>query len=366
MIEPFISGRISSSVPNIQTIETKPVRFPLKRPFITAAGQKTETHNVQVCVRLENGICGFSEASSSIAMPKESQDNMQMALKHMIPELRGHPIENFKELVATAWRLETIHPTAAAAMECAILDAYTRSTKQSLAKFFGGKGTKVETDLTLSLGEPNDLFKQAKAAVKKGFKRLKIKVAGNVPALDAARLAAVHKAAPQATLVADGNQGFQLSQATEFVHLIRRAQVPIAFLEQPFPKHDLKSMRLLRQRLHISIYADEAVLSASDAARVFEAEAADGIIIKVAKSGLLGALDIIHLAQRFKKTLGIGCMEESKLGLAASVHLACGTGAFEWIDLDSVFLLNEPPSRGGFQMKGPQLSVAGIRAGIGI
>src|SRR6185369_16593383 len=122
-------------------------------------------------------------------------------------------------------------------------------------------------------------------------------------------------------------------------HRLKREQIAITFLEQPFRKHDLRAMRVFRQRTHIPLFADEAVLSAADAVRLFESEAADGINIKVAKSGLLGALDIIHIAQRFKKRLAIGCIEESKLGLAASVHLACGTGAFEWADLDSVFLL---------------------------
>ena len=100
--------------------------------------------------------------------------------------------------------------------------------------------------------------------------------------------------------------------------------------------------------------------------KLFEASAADGVNIKVAKSGLLGALDIIRTAQRFKKRLAIGCMEESKLGLAASVHLACGAGVFEWVDLDSVFLLESTSLRGGFLIKGPKLSVKGMGPGIGI
>ena len=125
-------------------------------------------------------------------------------------------------------------------------------------------------------------------------------------------------------------------------------------------------MRFLRQRTHIPVFADEAVVSAADAVRVFEAEAADGVNIKVAKSGLLGALDIIHIAQRFKKRLAIGCMEESKVGLAASVHLACGTGVFEWVDLDSVYLLEPSAQRGGFHMKGPKFSVKGIGPGTGL
>ena len=138
------------------------------------------------------------------------------------------------------------------------------------------------------------------------------------------------------------------------------------FLEQPFPKHDLPSMRTFRKKCRVPLMADESVLTPADAQRVFDSGAADGVVIKIAKSGVQGALDIMQIARRSGKTLAIGCMEESKLGLAASVHLACGTGAFDWIDLDSVFLLDEPPLRGGFRMSGPRLSVAGVRSGIGI
>ncbi len=351
---------------NIRSIDVKPVSFKLKRPFVTAGGQKTETHNVQITVHLEDGTRGLSEASSSIAMPNESQANMAKSLKSLIPELYGKPIENYRELVATAWRLQGFHPTAASAMECAILDAYTRTLKQPLADFLGGKSVTIETDLTLSLNAPKELTKFARDAVKKGFRRLKVKLAGVSPAEDLERMRAVHKGAPRALLVADGNQGFGLSQAVDFVHRMKRAQVPIVFLEQPFRKHDLRAMRLLRQRTHVPVFADESVLSAADAVRVFEADAADGVNIKVAKSGLLGALDIIHIAQRFKKRLAIGCMEESKVGLAASVHLACGTGAFEWVDLDSVFLLEPTAQRGGFLMKGPKYSVKGVGPGTGL
>ena len=350
----------------IQSIEIKPVSFKLLNPFITAGGRKTETHNVRITLTLSNGMRGLAEASSSIAMPTEGQENMLRGLKSLIPELYGKPVENYRDLVAAAWRLQSFHPTAAAAMECAILDAYTRTLHQSLASFLGGKIAAVETDLTLSIATPQELAHQARRAVKKGFRHLKIKLNGAVPGEDFERMRAVHKAAPKAALVADGNQGFGLSQAIDFTHRMKRAQIPLVFFEQPFRKHDLRSMRLFRQRTHVPLLADESVLPAADAVRVFEAEAADGVNIKVAKSGLLGALDIIHIAQRFKKRLSIGCMEESKLGLAASVHLACGTGAFEWVDLDSVFLLDSLLPRGGFLVKGPKFSVKTIRAGIGM
>lgn len=224
-----ISGAIVLSVLKIQSIQILPVSFKLKTPFITAAGHKSETHNVQIVLKLEDGTRGIAEASSSLAMPRESQENLNNALRHLIPELRGRCIEDYRELVAAIWRLEALHPTAAAAMECAVMDAYTRTLKQSMATYFGAKLKEVESDLTLSVAEPPVLFRRAKQAFQKGFRRLKVKVTGVSAELDAARMAAVHKAAPRAQLVADGNQGFHLSQATEFVHLLKRAQIPIAF-----------------------------------------------------------------------------------------------------------------------------------------
>jgi L-alanine-DL-glutamate epimerase-like enolase superfamily enzyme len=251
-------------------------------------------------------------------------------------------------------------------MECALLDAYTRAQGRPLAQFFGKNTGIVETDLTLSVAIPDRLHKAARAAARKGFRKLKVKLAGDSAAKDAERLQAVHRACPSATLVADGNQGLNLSQALQLMQILDKSHIRLAFLEQPFPRHDLRSMRLFRARCHVPLFADESVRTPADALRLFESEAADGVNIKVAKSGLLGAMDIIHIAQRFHKRLAIGCMEESKVGLAASVHLACGTGLFEWVDLDSVFLLEKSTVRGGFHMKVPKLSVAGIKAGIGV
>jgi len=350
----------------IKTIEISPVSFRLKNPFVTAAGRKNTTENVQITIHLSDGTRGVAEASSSIAMPGESQRNMIEALKDMVPELRGKSIDHYKELVELCWRLQHYHPTAAAAMECAILDAYTRTRRQPLTKFLGGKLSQVETDFTLSVATPDILFKAARAAARKGFRRLKVKLGGESVEKDLDRMKAVHRGAPTAALVADGNQGLSVSHALQWAHQLEKAKIKLVFLEQPFRKHDIRAMKVFRSRNRLPLFADESVLTAHDAVKLFEASAADGVNIKVAKSGLLGSLDIIRTAQRFGKRLAIGCMEESKLGLAASVHLACGAGVFEWVDLDSVFLLESTSLRGGFLIKGPKLSVKGIGSGIGI
>lgn len=352
--------------PTIRSVDIQAVSYKLIHPFITAAGQKSSTHNVQVTLTLADGRKGYGEASSSIAMPEESQQTMQRVLKELIPEIRGADIENYRDLIQACWRIQPYHPTAVAALECALLDAYTRHKGQPLYQFLGGREVTVETDFTLSVGTPAKLRRAAKAALRQGFRRLKIKLAGDSAKKDAERVIAVHRAVPRVALVADGNQGMKVSQALEFMHLLEKQGIKLVFLEQPFPKHDLPSMRQFKKRSAVPLYADEAVRTPADALRLFESEAADGVNVKIAKSGLLGCLDIIQVARQFKKGLSIGCMEESKLGLAASVHLACGAGGFDWIDLDSVFLLEKSRLRGGFTLNGPKLSVAGIREGIGI
>jgi len=349
----------------IQSIAIEPVSYPLIHPFITAAGRKTRTDNVRYTLTLSNGMTGKAEASSSIAMASESQSNMVAAMRQLSPMLQTQPIERYRELIKDVWSHSRMHPTAAAAVESALWDAAARATRRPLARLLGRKNVAIETDLTFSVNTPAELVTKTKTAWRKGFRRFKIKLAGQTEA-DLERIAAVHRAAPQAKLVVDGNQGFHFTGAHRLVREIAAREWPVLFLEQPFPRLDLQSMARLRKISPVAIFADEAVRSPADAARVLDAGAADGINIKLAKSGLAGALDIIRITRQYKKRLAIGCMEESKLGLAASVHLACATGVFEWIDLDSMFLIDAPFSRGGFTVHGPRFSVRGIRSGIGL
>jgi L-alanine-DL-glutamate epimerase-like enolase superfamily enzyme len=59
------------------------------------------------------------------------------------------------------------------------------------------------------------------------------------------------------------------------------------------------------------------------------------------KTGITDALGIIELARTASVKLMIGCMAESSIGISQSIHLAVGTGAFTYHDLDSHMLLKE-------------------------
>lgn len=359
--------------PLILSVVVKPVTFRLKRPFVTAGGRKTRTHNLRIELRLSNGLRGHAEASTSIAMKEQTPEKMTAAIRRAEAVIRGKPVSDYPHLTRAIWRHIGSTPTAAAALECALWDAAATFHKTPLWKLMGlgpglrpaGATKKIKTDLTLSVATPDEVARAAKSAWAQGFRRLKVKLSGD-PRVDWVRLKAVRSVAPRARIVADGNQGFDLKGALDLAMRLQHTGVRIEFFEQPFHRLDLRSMSAFRRRCRLPLWADESVRSLADARRLIRAGAVDGLNIKVAKTGLLESLAIIRLARRHKIKLGIGCMEESKLGLAASVHLACGTGAFDWVDLDSAHLIKGPQTAGGFTMKGPRLTVTGTRPGIGI
>jgi L-alanine-DL-glutamate epimerase-like enolase superfamily enzyme len=134
--------------------------------------------------------------------------------------------------------------------------------------------------------------------------------------------------------------------------------VPLELVEQPTPKEDLAALDAVAARSPVPIFADESVKSPEDALRVVTETRAHGINVKIMKAGISGALDIIAIARAAKLRLMIGCMLESRRGIACSLALAAGTGAFEFVDLDSHLLLAEPGDNPFFSQDGPRMRVS--------
>ena len=112
--------------------------------------------------------------------------------------------------------------------------------------------------------------------------------------------------------------------------------------------------------------ADESARSVEEARRLIRRKTVSAINIKLAKSGLSGAREIIRLARPAGVRLMIGCMAESAVGLSHSVALACGSGAFDFVDLDSHLLVVSPHCRLGFSAHGPRLWARPSRPGSGV
>ncbi len=349
----------------IVAVEAEAFDLPLKEPFIIATGRKDAANNVLVRVKLDDGTVGFGEVAPSPYTTGDTQATCIASIEHLRHVLVGKPIGEWRSLLAQTRRALRHQFGAHSGVEIAVLDAFTKSAGIPLYQFFGGVTTTVESDVTLSLGTPEETAQAAAKAVRDGFQKIKIKVGMGV-ATDVARVAAVREVAPDCELSLDANQAFSPKQAVELAKRVAALGIELSLLEQPVRRDDLAGMRYVREHAGVPVGADESVLTPEDAIRVVREGAADVINIKVAKAGLLGALDIFSIARAANLELMIGCMMESKVGLSASVHLACGLGCFTHCDLDSVFLLKPFECAGGYELEGARFSVASIGAGTGV
>ena len=341
----------------IASIELIPWNLPMRRTFVTARGSKSVSRNLLVVVRLEDGTVGCGEASASLAWPDQTQSAMKRALAPLAQRAIGTPIARWRQPAEQAWEAVPRFPTAAAALECALLNAYARSSGISLWKWFGGKNRSVTTSLTISAWPPEVAARAARGAYQSGFRKLKIKLTGRNVEEDLDRLRAVHRAAPRAELWLDGNQGFTPSRAILFCARARREVLPVRLFEQPVHRQDLEGLAQVERKTGIPVAADESVRSPDEARALIRCRGVSAINVKLAKSGISGALEIVRLAQKAGLRLMIGCMAESAVGLFPSVALACGTGAFHYIDLDSHLLVVSPPGETGFTSRGARLSI---------
>lgn len=173
---------------------------------------------------------------------------------------------------------------------------------------------------------------------------VKVKVAEQGQTLDddAARLAAVRSALPDAAVRVDANGGWDVPAAVEA--LTRLAGVGLEYAEQPVPTVEglAEVRRALREAgTPVLIAADESVRKESDPLRVARAGAADLIVVKVAPlGGVRRALDIV--AQAGLPAVVSSALDTSvgiRAGLALAAALpdlpyACGLGTVSLFESD--------------------------------
>lgn len=336
----------------------------MRRPFVTSLGRKTHSDNVLVLLRFSDGTEGWGEASSSLAMPWQTGPRLAAALHRLGRRFLGRKLGDLEIIVSESWRSEPETPTAAAAFECAFTDAFCRREGISVAAYFGGRRTELESLLSVSAVPPDVVGLRAAEGRRRGFRFLKLKLNGREPvAVDLARVAAAHRAHPKARLLLDANQSHRPDTLEELSAGLARRGIPVELVEEPFLKRRWSDLRAHRPRASFPILLDESVQTPADARKVFRDGLAAGVNVKIAKSGLLRSRQILDAfdppspAARRRPLFMIGCMCESPVGLAAAVHFALGTGRFHHADLDSDLLLAPTGARGGYVRRGPWLSL---------
>jgi len=345
---------------DIVDLTVEPLDLPLSDPFEISLGVQNEASNVLVTVETEEGVKGYGEGSPLPPVTGETREAAVVTARAAADIIEGRSVGGYRHIVNDLRSTFPRTTSATFAVETAVLDAFCRERGIALSELFGSTPSPIETDITIPIVESDTAEKRAKRAVDRGYDRLKIKT-GNDVSEDVERVAVIRKAAPDAVLKVDANQGWTPKETALFADRVVQRGVHLELIEQPVPASDLVGLADTRRRIDIPIAADETVFTPQDAIRVVREEAADIINVKLGKSGPLAVDGIAAIADGADLDLMIGCMLESAIGIHTSAHVVAGTGAFSYVDLDGNRLLAEDVVESG---GGPIHDITGPGHGI--
>ena len=353
----------------IVSVTARPWTLPLVSPFVIATRTATEARNVRIEVRTEGAIFGMGASAPVGYVTGESVGSVQAAIEAIAPKFEGLTLDRLGPLLGLVSSRLMEAPAARAGLEMALYDAWAKHWSLPLWQHFGGASGTLTTDMTVPLVTPEEASALALNAWHEGFRALKIKVGDPLGAdADLARIEAIVQAVPGMRLRIDANQAFAPDDAIKFAQALAVSGAMIELLEQPVPKEDVAGLKYVKERTAIPVFADESARSVAEVVHLLREGAVDGINVKLMKSGITGALQIIALCRASGTKLMLGCMLETSLGIAAAAQIAGGTGAFDFLDLDSHRLLRPVPGlSGGFECAGEEILLGGVRdAGWGV
>jgi muconate cycloisomerase len=308
----------------ITAVQAYEVRVPWRKAFTTAAATLAASDCGIVCVETDEGIEGIGEISmfwngggaflcSTVrcllapAVVGLSPFDVVQALKHMDNAVQFSRAAN----------------PAKAAVEMALYDIVGKYFKTPVYNLLGGRvRDRILLSMSVALGEPDQMARDAAIYVEQGFKCVKVKV-GLDPDADVRRVAAVRRAVGPTIMVrVDANMGWRSSP--EAIAAIRRMEeYNIHSVEQPLSAGSLGGLREVRAAVGVPIMADESVWGPDDAAEVIACRAADILNVYVSEAGgLYHSVNIFSMVRASGLTACIGSMPELGVGTAAAIHLA--------------------------------------------
>ncbi len=348
----------------ITRIEARPLNVSLKAPFSIAGARLDTVRNVAVRLDLARGVSGWGEIPILPTVTPETRTSALQAAWQAARQWTGRDALRWRPLVEDLACALPATPTVRAGLEMALFDALARNWGVPLFQFFGGASDRVETDITIPMCEPEEAGGLAAEYRTLGFTTLKTKVGADVDR-DVARVGAIRLGHPDCRLILDANEGYDVAQTLAVLRTLRRLGLEPALLEQPIPRDDWDGQARLAREAGVAVAADESCRSPEDAARIARDRLAHVINVKLAKCGVTAALEIIAIARASGLGLMIGGMVETRLAMGFGAHLAAGTGAFQWIDLDTPMLLAEDPVLHGYTADGPHYALGHITSGHG-
>jgi L-alanine-DL-glutamate epimerase-like enolase superfamily enzyme len=225
--------------------------------------------------------------------------------------------------------LQQAMPPGAArnALDCAFWDIEAKRTGRPVHALAALPApAPLTTAFTISLGTPEAMAAAAQAAASRKLLKVKLGAPG-----DPERIAAVRRAAPQAELIADANEGWTDGNLAE--NLDACASAGVTLIEQPLPADSDAALGAIERP--IPVCADESAHDRASLAAL--AGRYDAVNIKLDKAGgLTEALAMAAEAERLGFRIMVGCMVATSLAMAPAMLVAQRA---QVVDLDGPLLL---------------------------
>jgi L-Ala-D/L-Glu epimerase len=344
------SNQIMHTGTTIRSIEIYKLFIELKEPFVISLGAQNDVQNIIVIIRTGDGCAGYGECSPYMSINGESVDTCFIVGQYLGRVLVGTNALDINTCMEVMDHTIYGNTSIKSAFDIALHDIAAQHSGVPLYKFLGGNNNKVlETDYTVSIGNPAKMASDAIRIVEQGFPAVKVKL-GEAKDIDVDRIRSIREAiGQQHPLRIDANQGWKTAdKAIEVLKAL--APFNIEYCEEPILRHRFMELNRVSEESPIPIMADESCSDEHDAERLIQLNACQMFNIKLGKSsGFHKALKIARLGAQAGITMQVGGFMESRLGMTASAHLALANDHIHHCDFDTPLMFTEDPVIGGIK-----------------
>lgn len=312
----------------ITDVEIIPYRIPYHRVHRITTLTLSALDNVIVRLRTDDGVEGIGECVTEAKWNSTVMEAHAVILeRYLAPAIVG--ADPFS--TRSVWRRmdEAVNGQlpAKGAIDIALHDLIGKALGIPVWRYLGGSNeipVAVEgPGYGIGFMEPASAVELALKGISAGCRQIEIKCGHpQGPRHDLAVIRAVHEACgPDVSLKIDCTEGYSFKDALKYLPLFAEANVE--WVEQPLPRHELRSLAALRPLVPNKIALEESIGAPADILRVAEMGAADGIHVKLAMlGGVSKCMEIATICEAAGLSVLPGCSTASGIGLAAAHHFA--------------------------------------------
>jgi L-alanine-DL-glutamate epimerase-like enolase superfamily enzyme len=337
---------------SIHTVEIYKLLVPLKEPFVISLGPIHSVQNIVVIIRTQDGCAGYGECSPFLTINGESIDTCFIVGQYFAQVLKGSDALDIAACMSIMDRTIYGNSSIKSAFDIALHDIAAQHAGVPIYQYLGGKKDKVlETDMTVSIGDPAKMKADATRFKEEGFPAIKVKLGGSLEE-DVERIRAIREGiGPHHPLRIDANQGW--GSADNAIQILQAlAPFNIEHCEEPIQRFRFMELGRVSAASPIPIMADESCSDEHDAERLIALNACRMFNIKLGKSsGFYRGKMIAELGARAGMHMQVGGFMESRLGMTAAAHLALANDHIHHCDFDTPLMFTEDPVIGGMEYR---------------